>query len=76
MIGQFRCIGVKLECGCVAYLSTGRYRVSRALAAILYGTALRRGVWCVKHKATCQPVKALGVCHYPDDGKTVLPTCA
>lgn len=56
-----RVLRVRLECGCVAELQTGRYRVSKDLAAILYGNAVRRGVWCFKHAGKCHPTACVGV---------------
>lgn len=44
-----------LECGHVEQEHTGRYRVSRDLAAILYGSFLGRGVWCEICHARCHP---------------------
>lgn len=56
-----RVLRVQLECGCVAELQTGRHRVSKDLAAILYGSAVRRGVWCFKHAGKCLPTACVGV---------------
>lgn len=58
---NFRVIRVLLECGCQSDLHTGRYRVSKDLAAILFGGAIRRGVWCPKHPGMGQPKRMLGV---------------
>lgn len=57
----FRVVRVELECGCAADLNTGRYRVGRDVAAMTAMTAARRGVWCLKCNAQCQPMKTLGV---------------
>jgi hypothetical protein len=56
-----RVLRVQLECECVAELQTGRCRVSKDLAAILYSGAVRRGVWCFKHAGKCQPTACVGV---------------
>lgn len=62
-----RLLHVRLECGCVAKLETGRYRVSKDFEAILYGTAVRKGVWCKKCVGRRQPVACLGV--FREDGE-------
>ena len=65
---HFREIRVKLECGHVAHLNTSRFRVSEALAAILFGDAIRDGAWCHECEARCQPVEYLGVYRADDLG--------
>ena len=56
----FRGVRVELECSHQAELSSDRYRLSKDLAAILVGAAARKGVWCFRCKAHCQPVRNLG----------------
>ena len=57
----FRVVRVQLECGHVGELNTGRWRVSRDLAACIVGDAIRRGVWCFPCNGSCVPTKYLGV---------------
>lgn len=61
-----RVLRVRLECGCVAELQTGRYRVSKDLEAILYGSAVSKGVWCLKCVGNRHPVACIGV--FREDG--------
>jgi len=56
-----RVVRVRLECGCIGEVSTGRYRVSKDLAAIIFGGAVRRGLWCFVHHGKCLPTECLGV---------------
>lgn len=56
-----RVLRVRLECGCTSELHTFSYRVSKDLAAILYGEAIRKGVWCFEHGGKCHPVECMGV---------------
>lgn len=44
---HFRAIRITSTCGCCADLNTGRYRVSKALCAILVGS--RNFHYCRKH---------------------------
>jgi hypothetical protein len=53
----FREIVVLLECGCEGWIHTGRFRVTRDLAALLVSDHVRSGIWCFKHGGKCQPVK-------------------
>jgi hypothetical protein len=55
-----RFLRVRLECGCEVKLNTCRYRVSKDVAACLYGQATRTGVWCHEHPGMGQPVEYLG----------------
>jgi hypothetical protein len=52
-----RFVRVQLECGCLADLHTGSYRVSATQKALVLGHAVRRGVWCLTCKGCCMPVK-------------------
>ena len=58
---KIRCVLVRLDCGCLAKLFTGRFRVSRDLAAIIVGHAVRTGTWCHRHNGLHQPVEQLRV---------------
>lgn len=58
---HFRAARVRLECGCTADLSTGRYRVGKAIEAMTFGHYVRVGVWCTKHGGLCQPTETIGV---------------
>jgi hypothetical protein len=58
---SFRVVRVQLECGCEKDLHTSRWRVTRGVAACIFGDAVRRGVWCSTHHAWCQATELLGV---------------
>lgn len=59
---HFRGVKVGLECGHNAVLSTSWWRLSKALVAVLVGDAVRKGVWCGRCGAMCQPEKVIRTC--------------
>ena len=59
---HFRAVRVKLECGHEEEIATSFYRLSKPCVSIIYGQAIRGGVWCFKCGALCQPVELLGTC--------------
>lgn len=57
----FRVIRVLLECGCASDINTSRYRLQASVISMLLMTAARRGIWCIKCNAQCQPTSMVGV---------------
>lgn len=51
---------MRLECGCLTKIETGRYRVEQATAAVIL-MHYRAGRWCPKHRGMCSITKYLGV---------------
>lgn len=57
---NLRALLVRLECGCLTKIETGRYRVEQATAAVIL-MHYRAGRWCPKHRGMCSITKYLGV---------------
>ena len=72
----FRGVCVKLSCGHTTTIATGSYRITRWQASAIFGSAVRRGMWCFKCKHGClaQPVEYLGTCRVSSMGVPEMKT--
>lgn len=57
---HFRVVLAKLECGHIESVTTSFYRLSKARAACIYMNLIRKGMWCFRCHARCQPIEYFG----------------